>query len=185
MRPKISTLLMAMREPFIFLTPTPRIRPWPRSTPQGFLEPTDWLLTAAVTSGQVTEPQAKDGSGRSPAPEPTARPPHLSIVWRYSASSRCRMKLILDASGMGGVGTRHPRLAAWDNHRDTNDSQCRQHIGSSQPLVANGLAFNKKGDLFNIDTARGALMEDGIRPVWKPQKSDRVRYHIHAPTRSA
>ena len=27
----------------------------------------------------------------------------------------------------------------------------------SQPLVANGLAFNKKGDLFNIDTARGAL----------------------------
>ena len=28
---------------------------------------------------------------------------------------------------------------------------------SSQPLVANGLAFNKKGDLFNIDTARGAL----------------------------
>jgi streptogramin lyase len=27
----------------------------------------------------------------------------------------------------------------------------------SQPLVTNGLAFNKKGDLFNIDTARGAL----------------------------
>jgi sugar lactone lactonase YvrE len=27
----------------------------------------------------------------------------------------------------------------------------------SQPLVANGLAFNTKGDLFNIDTARGAL----------------------------
>jgi len=27
----------------------------------------------------------------------------------------------------------------------------------SQPLVANGLAFNKQGDLFNIDTARGAL----------------------------
>lgn len=27
----------------------------------------------------------------------------------------------------------------------------------SQPIVANGLAFNKKGDLFNIDTARGAL----------------------------
>jgi sugar lactone lactonase YvrE len=27
----------------------------------------------------------------------------------------------------------------------------------SQPLVANGLAFNRRGDLFNIDTARGAL----------------------------
>ena len=31
------------------------------------------------------------------------------------------------------------------------------NTGNSQPLVANGLAFNKKGDLFNIDTARGAL----------------------------
>ena len=27
----------------------------------------------------------------------------------------------------------------------------------SQPLVANGLAFNKEGDLFNADTARGAI----------------------------
>jgi sugar lactone lactonase YvrE len=31
------------------------------------------------------------------------------------------------------------------------------NTGNSQPLVANGLAFNRKGDLFNIDTARGAL----------------------------
>jgi sugar lactone lactonase YvrE len=31
------------------------------------------------------------------------------------------------------------------------------NTGASQPLVANGLAFNKDGDLFNIDTARGAL----------------------------
>jgi len=29
--------------------------------------------------------------------------------------------------------------------------------GNTQDLVANGLAFNKDGDLFNIDTARGAL----------------------------
>ena len=35
--------------------------------------------------------------------------------------------------------------------------------GRSQPLVANGLAFNKKGDLFNIDTARGALWKIEFR----------------------
>jgi sugar lactone lactonase YvrE len=29
--------------------------------------------------------------------------------------------------------------------------------GTSQPLVANGLAFDNKGDLFNADTARGAI----------------------------
>ena len=29
--------------------------------------------------------------------------------------------------------------------------------GGSQPLVANGLAFDRKGDLYNADTARGAI----------------------------
>ncbi|HEY7560480.1 MAG TPA: SMP-30/gluconolactonase/LRE family protein, partial [Candidatus Binatia bacterium] len=29
--------------------------------------------------------------------------------------------------------------------------------GTSQPLVANGLAFDSKGDLYNADTARGAI----------------------------
>ena len=31
------------------------------------------------------------------------------------------------------------------------------NTGASQPLVANGLAFNKNGDLFVADTARGAI----------------------------
>jgi sugar lactone lactonase YvrE len=39
----------------------------------------------------------------------------------------------------------------------TPTSRNAANTASSQPLVANGLAFNKKGDLFNIDTARGAL----------------------------
>jgi sugar lactone lactonase YvrE len=34
----------------------------------------------------------------------------------------------------------------------------------SQPLVANGLAFNQKGDLFNADTARGAIWKIEFRP---------------------
>jgi len=34
----------------------------------------------------------------------------------------------------------------------------------SQPLVANGLAFNRKGDLFNADTARGAIWKIEFKP---------------------
>jgi len=59
-------------------------------------------------------------------------------------------------AGVGGVG------------RDVRDlplgtitvlplSRNAANTAGSQPLVANGLAFNRKGDLFNIDTARGAL----------------------------
>ena len=39
----------------------------------------------------------------------------------------------------------------------TATSRNASNMLGSQPLVANGLAFNKNGDLFNIDTARGAL----------------------------
>jgi sugar lactone lactonase YvrE len=38
-----------------------------------------------------------------------------------------------------------------------NAVRIANNIGGSQPLVANGLAFTRKGDLFIIDTARGAL----------------------------
>jgi sugar lactone lactonase YvrE len=74
----------------------------------------------------------------------------------------------LDAVGVGGVGrdiralppgvitvTATTRNAALNTVCPAPfDTPCA--LGS-QPLVANGLAFNKKGDLFNIDTARGAL----------------------------
>jgi SMP-30/Gluconolactonase/LRE-like region len=45
----------------------------------------------------------------------------------------------------------------------------------SQPLVANGLAFNRNGDLFNIDTARGALWKiefDGYGNLKSPTGCD-------------
>ena len=58
MRRAIFTSLMATRQPFIFSTPVRRIRPSPRSTPQGYPAPTDWHLTDTVTFGQLTEPRA-------------------------------------------------------------------------------------------------------------------------------
>lgn len=62
----------------------------------------------------------------------------------------------LDASGMGGVG-RDVRTLPPGTITVTPTTRNAANTLGSQPLVANGLAFNKKGDLFNIDTARGAL----------------------------
>jgi sugar lactone lactonase YvrE len=62
----------------------------------------------------------------------------------------------LDASGMGGVG-RDVRTLLPGTITVTPTTRNAANTLGSQPLVANGLAFNKKGDLFNIDTARGAL----------------------------
>jgi hypothetical protein len=58
--------------------------------------------------------------------------------------------------GVGGVG-RDNRALPLGTITVTPTSRNAANTASSQPLVANGLAFNKKGDLFNIDTARGAL----------------------------
>ena len=74
----------------------------------------------------------------------------------------------LDASGVGGIGRDIRALppgtitvTATTRNAALNNVGCPTPPGpcvlGSQPLVANGLAFNKKGDLFNIDTARGAL----------------------------
>jgi sugar lactone lactonase YvrE len=62
----------------------------------------------------------------------------------------------LDASGVGGVG-RDVRTLPPGTITVTPTTRNAANTLGSQPLVANGLAFNKKGDLFNIDTARGAL----------------------------
>jgi sugar lactone lactonase YvrE len=62
----------------------------------------------------------------------------------------------LDASGVGGVG-RDVRTLPPGTITVTSTTRNAANTLGSQPLVANGLAFNKKGDLFNIDTARGAL----------------------------
>jgi sugar lactone lactonase YvrE len=62
----------------------------------------------------------------------------------------------LDASGVGGVG-RDVRALPLGTITVTPTSRNAANTAGSQPLVANGLAFNENGDLFNIDTARGAL----------------------------
>ena len=59
-------------------------------------------------------------------------------------------------NGVGGVG-RDVRALPLGTITVTPTSRNAANTAGSQPLVANGLAFNKKGDLFNIDTARGAL----------------------------
>ena len=62
----------------------------------------------------------------------------------------------LDASGAGGVG-RDIRALPPGTITVTPTTRNSANLLGSQPIVANGLAFNKNGDLFNIDTARGAL----------------------------
>lgn len=62
----------------------------------------------------------------------------------------------LDAAGVGGVGRDIRGLPAGTITVTPTTRNAANTLGS-QPLVANGLAFNENGDLFNIDTARGAL----------------------------
>jgi sugar lactone lactonase YvrE len=62
----------------------------------------------------------------------------------------------LDATGVGGVGRDIRDLPPGTITVTPASRNAANNLGS-QPIVANGLAFNKKGDLFNIDTARGAL----------------------------
>jgi sugar lactone lactonase YvrE len=62
----------------------------------------------------------------------------------------------LDANDVGGVG-RDVRTLPPGTITVTPLTRNAANTLGSQPLVANGLAFNKDGVLFNIDTARGAL----------------------------
>ncbi len=62
----------------------------------------------------------------------------------------------LDATNVGGVG-RDIRTLPPGTITVTPTSRAAANTLGSQPLVANGLAFNKRGDLFVIDDARGAL----------------------------
>ena len=64
MKRAIFMSLMGPQEPFMFLTPVPRLRPLPIFSRWGFREQMGWRLTGAATSGRVTEPQAKEGFGR-------------------------------------------------------------------------------------------------------------------------
>jgi sugar lactone lactonase YvrE len=59
-------------------------------------------------------------------------------------------------SGVGGVG-RDVRDLPLGTITVTPTSRNAANTLSSQPLVANGIAFNHEGDMYVIDTARGAL----------------------------
>jgi hypothetical protein len=59
-------------------------------------------------------------------------------------------------AGVGGVG-RDVRTLPPGTITVTPLSRNAANTLGSQPLVANGLAFDKHGDLFVADTARGAL----------------------------
>ena len=47
---------------------------------------------------------------------------------------------------------------------EINAARAATNTAGSQPLVANGLAFNQKGELFNADTARGAIWKIEFKP---------------------
>ena len=47
---------------------------------------------------------------------------------------------------------------------EINAARAATNTAGSQPLVANGLAFNQKGELFNADTARGAIWRIEFKP---------------------
>ena len=59
-------------------------------------------------------------------------------------------------SGVGGVG-RDVRALPPGTITVTPTSRSAANTLGSQPLVANGIAFNHQGDMYVIDTARGAL----------------------------
>jgi hypothetical protein len=65
-------------------------------------------------------------------------------------------------AGVGGVG-RDVRTLPPGAITVTPTSRNAQNTAGSQPLVANGLAFNKWGDLFIADTARGAIWKVKFR----------------------
>ncbi|HEX6439397.1 MAG TPA: SMP-30/gluconolactonase/LRE family protein [Candidatus Binatia bacterium] len=83
----------------------------------------------------------------------TAAATNCEEVFRIQPMSN---EVNLDASGVGGVGRDIRDLAPGTITVTPTTRNAANQLGS-QPIVANGLAFNKKGDLFNIDTARGAL----------------------------
>jgi sugar lactone lactonase YvrE len=59
-------------------------------------------------------------------------------------------------NGVGGVG-RDVRSLPPGTILITPESRSAANMAGSQPLVANGLAFNREGVLFIADTARGAI----------------------------
>jgi sugar lactone lactonase YvrE len=111
-------------------------------------------------TGDGTTGQGRVWKITSPGANCAASPPvNCSEVFRIQPMSNT---VNLDANGVGGVG-RDVRSLPPGTITVTPTSRAAANTLGSQPLVANGLAFNKNGDLFNIDTARGALWKVEFR----------------------
>ena len=94
------------------------------------------------------------GSGANCAP-PT--PVNCVEVFRIQPMSN-----ELNRRGVGGVSARIADVAA--RAITTTVRPARYNTASSQPLVANGIAFDHDGDnMFIIDTARGALWKVDLK----------------------
>jgi len=68
----------------------------------------------------------------------------------------------LDADGIGGVGRDARSLplgAIAVTPTSRNTANAGNPANASQPLVANGIAFNHEGDMLIADTARGAIFK--------------------------
>ena len=50
---------------------------------------------------------------------------------------------------------------------------------NSQPLVANGVAFDKEGNLLVADTARGAIWKVSFTTTGALRKRDRLRHDVY------
>jgi len=105
-------------------------------------------------TGDGTTGQGRVWKITSPGANCAVTPPiNCEEVFRIQPMSN---EVNLDANGVGGVG-RDVRSLPPGTITVTPTTRNAANTLGSQPLVANGLAFNRKGDLFNIDTARGAL----------------------------
>jgi sugar lactone lactonase YvrE len=111
-------------------------------------------------TGDGTTGQGRVWKITGPGANCTASPPVNCVeVFRIQPMSN---EVNLDANGVGGVG-RDIRDLPPGTITVTPTTRNAANTLGSQPLVANGLAFNRKGDLFVIDTARGALWKVEFR----------------------
>ena len=127
-----------------------RRRPRPCTRPAS-PAPTASPSTAAASCGSPTAPPRRDASGGS---APTASPSRCSACSRWPTTSTSTRRL-------GGVGRDNRGLPPGTITITPTGRQASNTLGS-QHLVANGLAFDRDGDLFVADTARGAIWHVAI-----------------------
>jgi sugar lactone lactonase YvrE len=113
-------------------------------------------------TGDGTTGQGRVWKITSPGANCTASPPvNCEEVFRIQPMSND-----LDPATTGGisnVGSDRRTLPPGTIGTLGTALRTATNTGNSQPLVANGIAFNRDGDMFVIDTARGALWKVEFR----------------------